>query len=62
MTESEWLTSDDTQTMLDSIPGEVKDRRKYQLLATAICWRIWYLILTSAAAEPSSCPKNSRTG
>jgi hypothetical protein len=50
MTEAEWLTSDDPETMLHS-PGVKLSERKLRLFACACCRRIWDLIKDSSCRQ-----------
>jgi hypothetical protein len=44
MTDAEWMTSTDPQTMLESVRGEVSER-KLRLFAVACCRLVWHLLV-----------------
>src|SRR5262245_12899294 len=43
MTEREWLSGDDPRVLLESLRGQVSER-KLRLFAAACCRRVWHLI------------------
>jgi len=50
MTEEEWLTSDDLETMLDYLGGTVNDR-KSRLYGCACCRHIWLLMIDERSRQ-----------